>query len=167
MQILNEVRAGMQLLDQAGLEPEQLKTAKQKLMHVATTAVQNPSELNSSNVIKFNTQIIHTLEQAGIGTDISVDMQLNFAKETANLHDEHNHIVTLTSAEDKSGQKHTVMEAEIMLNGLTDDQKKQYETIANSKPGIDTGVVWFDKMPQYKKNLLRDVAPGIAPGKKV
>lgn len=134
MQILNGVRAGMQLLDQANLTPDQLETAKQKLMHVATTAVENPSELNDKTVKEFNTQIIHTLEQTGIGTDISVADQLNFAKETANLHDDHKHIVTLTSAEDKSGKKHTVMETEIMLNGLTETQKEQYEAIAASKP---------------------------------
>lgn len=166
MQILNGVRASMQLLDQAGLEPEQLEAAKQKLMHVATTAVENPSELNSDSVKEFNTQIIHTLEQAGIGTDISVAEQLNFAKETANLHDDHRHIVTLTTAED-TNQKYTVMEAEIMLNGLTKTQKEQYEAIAASKPGAPSGVEWFDKMPQHKQNLLRDVAPGIASGKKV
>lgn len=167
MQILNGVRASMQLLDQADLTPDQLKTAKQKLMHVATTAVENPSELNSDSVKEFNTQIIHTLEQTGIGTDISVADQLNFAKETANLHDDHRHIVTLTSAEDRSGQKHTVMEAEIMLNGLTETQKQQYEAIATSRPGSPSGVEWFDKMPQHKQNLLRDVAPDIASGKKV
>lgn len=167
MQILNGVRAGMQLLDQADLTPDQLETAKQKLMHVATTAVENPSELNSDSVKEFNTQIIHTLEQTGIGTDISVADKLNFAKETANLHDDHRHIVTLTSAEDRSGQKHTVMEAEIMLNGLTETQKQQYEAIAASRPGSPSGVEWFDKMPQYKQNLLRDVAPDIASGKKV
>ncbi len=167
MQILNGVRAGMQLLDQANLTPDQLETAKQKLMHVATTAVENPSELNDKTVKEFNTQIIHTLEQTGIGTDISVADQLNFAKETANLHDDHKHIVTLTSAEDKSGKKHTVMEAEIMLNGLTETQKEQYEAIAASKPGSPSGVEWFDKMPQHKQNLLRDVAPDIASGKKV
>ncbi|MEM6338778.1 MAG: hypothetical protein AAF673_02490, partial [Pseudomonadota bacterium] len=167
MQILNGVRAGMQLLDQADLTPDQLETAKQKLMHVATTAVENPSELNDKNVKEFNTQIIHTLEQTGIGADISVNDQLNFAKETANLHDDHKHIVTLTSAEDKSGQKHTVMEAEIMLNGLTSTQKGQYEAIAASKPDSPSGVEWFDKMPQHKQNLLRDVAPDIASGKKI
>ncbi len=167
MQILNGVRSGMQLLDQAGLEPEQLEAAKQKLMHVATRAVANPSELNSDRVKTFNTQIIHTLEQTGIGTDISVADQLNFAKETANLHDDHRHVVTLTSAEDNLGQKHTVMEAEIMLNGLTETQKEQYEVIAASKPGSPSGVEWFDKMPQHKQNLLRDAAPGIASGKKI
>ena len=162
MQVLNEVRAGIQLLDQAGLEPEQLETAKQRLMHVATTAVEDPSKLNSDNVKEFNTQIIYTLEETRFGPEA-----LNFAKETANLHDDHRHIVTLTSAEDKSGQKHTVMEAEIMLNGLTETQKEQYEAIAASKPGHTSSVEWFNKMPQYKQDLLRDAAPGIASGKKI
>lgn len=176
MQVLNEVRAGMQLLDQAGLEPEQLEAAKQKLMHVATTAMEDPSALNSSNIKTFNTQIVHTLDQAGIAYTANIDgkeqtvsaaEQLNFAKETSNLHDEHKHIVTLTKAEDKSGQIHTVMEAEIMLNGLTETQQKQYEDIAASEPGQPSGVEWFDNMPKHKQNLMRDAAPGIASGTKI
>ena len=176
MQVLNEVRAGIQLLDKAGLEPEKLEAAKQKLMHIATDAMTDASELNSSNIKTFNTEILHVLDEADIAytatvggkkTTISAAEQLNFATETASLHDEHRHIVTLTTAEGSDGQKHTVMEADIMLNGLTKDQKEQYIDIAKSTPGADSGVEWFDKMPRHKQDLLRDAARGIADGTKV
>jgi hypothetical protein len=176
MQILNEVRASIQLLDQAEITPEKHEIARQKLMFIANNAIENPATLNHKNIRVFNTQIVHVLDQANIeytaivnGKEktISAAEQLNFAKETSNLHDEHKHIVTLTRAEDKSGKVHTVMEAEIMLNGLTDTQKEQYNKISSSKIGELSGVEWFDKMPRHKQNLLRDASADIASGTKV
>jgi hypothetical protein len=166
----------MQILDQAEIDPKERKIAKQKLMFIANNAMEDPANLDSKKIKIFNTQIVHVLDQSNIeytaivnGKEktISASEQLNFAKETSNLHDEHKHIVTLTSVEDKSGKKHTVMEAEIMLNGLTDTQKEHYNKIASTKPGELSGVEWFDKMPKHKQNLLKEVAPGIASGTKV
>ena len=42
------------------------ETAKQKLMHVAITAVENPSELNDKTVKEFNTQINILLNKQGL-----------------------------------------------------------------------------------------------------
>jgi hypothetical protein len=54
-----------------------------------------------------------------------------------------------------------------MLNGLTETQKQQYIVIANAPEGRESGVPWFDNIPKYKQDLLRDSAMDIASGKKI
>ena len=159
MQILNQMRGGLDLIDQSDLPQKDKEDARERLMHVAQTAMKNVDQLNSSSIKEYNTQMVHILDSAGIE---DAPARLNFAKEMANFKDEHRHIVTLTTAEDRGGSEHTVIEAEIMLNGLTETQKQQYQDIADGKP-----VPWFDAMPKYKQDLLRGSARDIASGRKV
>jgi len=164
MQVLNQVRGGLDLVDQSDLTPEAKELAKKQLMHVAETAMTNIDQLNSTSIKEYNTQMVYALEEAGIE---DAPARLNFAKEVANFQDEHRHVVTLTTAEDERGNRHTVTEAEIMLNGLTETQKQQYMVIANASEGQRSGVKWFDEMPEYKQDLLRGSAQDIASGRKV
>lgn len=165
MQILNQVRGGLDLVDQSDLTSEAKEAARERLMHVAQTAMKNVDQLNSTSIKQYNTQMVHVLDSAGIE---DAPARLNFAKEMANFKDEHRHIVTLTTAEDRGGSRHTVTEAEeIMLNGLTETQKQPYTIIANVPKGEKTGVKWFDEMPKYKQDLLRGSARDIATGRKV
>lgn len=175
MQLLNEVRSGIALLDTyaSDLDLIEKEKAKNKLKEIAEYILDQvdsdniSSELNSKSVREFNTAIIDTLENAGIE---DAGKKLNFAKEVANFKDEHRHIVTLTSAKDNEGQKHTVIEAEIMLNGLTEKQTKMYQAIANSKRGAQVegrDMAWYNDMPKYKREMLHDVAGDIAKGNKV
>lgn len=164
MQLLNEVRGGLDLVDKSDLSPEAKVQAKEKLMYIAQNGMADIGQLNDKSIKVFNTQMVLALETAGI---TEVPDKLNFAKEVSNFKDEHRHIVTLTSAEDREGNRHTVAEAEIMLNGLTDKQKQEYTVIANAPEGRKSGVPWFDNMPQYKQDLLRDSALDIASGNKI
>lgn len=172
MQLLNEVRAGISLLDKLGISEPQKSEAKQKLLFTAEQALDhinsnNLPELSAQNVIEFNTMIVDTLDKAGVKNSA---VELNFAKEMTNFKDEHRHIVTLTSALDSKGGKHTVMEAEIMLNGLTQNQKKQYEVIAKSTPGQKFSgdeMAWYNEMPRHRQDMLREVASDIATGNKI
>jgi hypothetical protein len=167
MQVLNEVRAGIDLIDKADIDPDAKELAKKKLMHVASKSIENIDNL-PNNIKQYNTRIVDVLEQAGIE---DVSKKLIFAKEVANFKDEHNHIVTLTTAKDSTGKLHTVTEAEIMLNGLTPAQKNQWEAIAKtSKDDPKTklsGMEWYNNMPPYKQDLLREVAADVATGNKV
>jgi len=164
MQLLNEVRGGLDLIDKSDLPQEAKDTAKEKLMYIAQNGMADIDKLNDKSIKVFNTQMIATLESAGME---DVPGKLNFAKEVSNFKDEHRHIVTLTVAEDNQGKRHTVAEAEVMLNGLTETQKQQYTVIANAPQGRESGVPWFDNMPQYKQDLLRDSARDIASGNKI
>lgn len=133
-------------------------------MHIATDAMVNMDNLGSKTVKNYNTQMLHVLESSGIAEP---EKKLKFASEIANFKDDHHHIVTLTTALDRNSKPHTVYEAEIMLNGLTDKQINQYQDIARSTPGKPCGVEWFDKMDKYKQDLLRPVALDISLGNKV
>jgi len=164
MQILNQVRGGLDLVEQSDLTSEAKEAARERLMHVAQTAMKNVDQLNSISIKQYNTQMVHVLDSAGIE---DAPAKLNFAKEVANFKDTHRHIVTLTTAKDEKGNSYTVTEAEIMLNGLTEKQKEQYTIIAKVPKGEKTGVKWFDEMPKYKQDLLRSSAGDIASGKKV
>ena len=164
MQLLNEVRGGLDLIDKSDLSQEAKDNAKEKLMYIAQNGMVDIDKLNDKSIKVFNTQMVSALESAGME---DASDKLNFAKEVSNFKDEHRHIVTLTVAEDKEGARHTVAEAEIMLNGLTETQKQQYIVIANAPEGRESGVPWFDNMPKYKQDLLRDSAMDIASGKKI
>ena len=121
MQILNQVRGGLDLVEQSDLTSEAKEAARERLMHVAQTAMKNVDQLNSISIKQYNTQMVHVLDSAGIE---DAPAKLNFAKEVANFKDTHRHIVTLTTAKDEKGNSYTVTEAEIMLNGLTEKQKE-------------------------------------------
>ena len=169
MQVLNEVRAGIDLIDKAKIGDNDKELAKKKLMHVAQESVRSENIDNlPKNIKQYNTRIVDVLEKAGIE---DVPKKLIFAKEVANFKDEHNHIVTLTTAKDDDGRSHTVTEAEIMLNGLTPAQKNQWEEIAKTtkeNPATKlSGMEWYNNMPTYKQDLLREVAADVATGNKV
>jgi len=167
MQVLNEVRAGIDLIEKANIADAAKELAKKKLMHVASNSIENIDNL-PNNIKQYNTRIVDVLEQTGIE---EVSKKLIFAKEVANFKDEHNHIITLTTAKDSNGKSHTVTEADIMLNGLTEDQKKQWEAIAKTKKDTPktklSGMEWYNNMPPYKQDLLREVAADVATGNKI
>lgn len=181
MQILNEVRASMLLIEQSGLDDNQKKITNEKLMFFAQEAIkqENLEQLNNKSKRSYNTQLLHILEESGLAYDSGLardakpkemtkflKSELNFAKQLSGLYDEHKHIITLRTVKDDANKEYVSAEADIMLNGLTEKQKEQYESIAGWE-GKDIGIEWFDKMPKYKKNLLRDVAGDIATGNKV
>lgn len=96
--------------------------------------------------------------------------RLKFASEMSNFKDPHYHIVTLSRVNDSKNHRHTAIEADIMLNGLTSAQKENYTKIASYKPSQKsaTGVTWFDQMDDpIKQALLSQQAAEIASGNKV
>lgn len=164
MQLLSEVRGAMDLVDKSDLSPEAKKEAKRKLMFVANTALADVDNLGPKTIKDYNSQLVYVLESSGIA---DAGDKLKFASEIGGFKDEHQHITTLSTAVDAQGKKHTVVEAEVMLNGLTDKQKAEYTTIAQSKKGDKLDIPWFDNMSPYKQDVLRGVAADIATGKKV
>lgn len=178
MQALNEIRAAIDLLDTKAVDESIIDDQKDKTKenlknlanHVLEQVENDPSSLNDKSIREINTYILDQLEKTGVDQPAE---KLNFAKEVTNFKDEHKHIVTLTSAEDSKGTTKTVIEADIMLNGLSEEQKKMYDAIAKSKPrgtavevnGADMS--WYNNMPDYKRQMIHDVANDIAKGNKV
>jgi hypothetical protein len=67
MQVLNEVRAGIDLIDKAKIGDNAKELAKKKLMHVAQKSVRSENIDNlPKNIKQYNTRIVDVLERAGI-----------------------------------------------------------------------------------------------------
>jgi transcriptional regulator with XRE-family HTH domain len=132
MQYLNAVRAGMDIAEIAGNS-----SLKEVLSAEATKFMQEFSENKGlsqkglsqeelAGLLKKQIKNLgKTLEANGIPDAYK---KLNIAKDFQNFNDKHSNIVTVSSIE-HNGQKHTVIEAEVAMKGLTENQKKQYESI--------------------------------------
>lgn len=78
MQLLNEVRGGLDLIDKSDLSQNAKDNAKEKLMYIAQNGMANIDKLNDKSIKVFNTQMVSALESAGME---DVPAKLNFAKE--------------------------------------------------------------------------------------
>lgn len=194
MQVLNETRGGILLLEQSDISEEKKEETKAKLLLVAEAALKDDMDQLPSKIRGYNSALIAVLHESGATLDESgisrSAEQLNFAKEVANFQDNHKHIITLNSIEDNQGNKHTIVEADVMLNSLTDSQKAQYEAIAAAddkilpkKPDklslksrmaklvgrykLKDDYAWYNKLPDHKRKLVKSAAEKIARGEKV
>lgn len=154
MQILNQARGAILLLDEPGITEDQKERAKNALYQMANEALENIAQL-PERIKNYNANMLAILSGTGI---TEAAEKLNFAKEITSFKDEHEHIATLTSHNGR-----TICEADVMLE-LTADQKNQYQKIAEDK---GNEVNWFSALPQYKQNLIKGVAGDIAKGNKI
>lgn len=166
MQLINQFRGAVDLIKLSGQNEQGKKDSIDKLKFIISKSLDDP-QIGSSNIREYNTQMLSVLEDAKI--ENAVD-RLKFATEMSNFKDPHYHIVTLSRVNDPNNHRHTAIEADIMLNGLTPEQKANYTKIGNykSEQNSKTGVQWFDQMNDpIKQELLREQAAKIATGNKV
>lgn len=166
MQLINQFRGAVDLINLSGQNEQEKKDSIDKLKFIISKSLDDP-QIGSSNIREYNTQMLSVLEDAKI--ENAVD-RLKFATEMSNFKDPHYHIVTLSRVNDPNNHRHTAIEADIMLNGLTPEQKANYTKIGNykSEQNSKTGVQWFDQMNDpIKQELLREQAAKIATGNKV
>ena len=176
MQVLNQVRGGILLLEQnSSLTFAAREKAIAQLLSLADKSLTEIDEL-PKRILAYNNAMVNILEDTGIK---DADEQLNFAKEIASFKDDHQHIVTLSIVAKETSKivglpisTNTAIEADVMLNGLTKIQREQYAAIARSKKGTNAytdvaDMSWYNKLPEYQRNLIHDVAGDIATGKKV
>lgn len=196
MQVLNETRGGILLLEQSDIPEAQKEEGKARLLMVAESALSENMDEFPSKIRSYNNALLDVLNNAGIENSAE---KLNFAKEVANFQDDHKHIITLNRVADNKGEKHTVIEADVMLNGLTDEQETQYNAIAQAgdkvvsiksdktsanksdKTSLKSRIAktlgvkqkdkdkyaWYNELPEHKRKLIKSVASEIAAGKKV
>ncbi len=162
MQYLNAVRAGMDIAEIAGNSglKEVLSAEATKFMQEFS---QNKglSQEELAGLLKEQIKNLgKVLEENGIPDAYK---KLNIAKDFQNFNDKHSNIVTVSSIE-HNGQKHTVIEAEVAMKGLTESQKKQYENISQSKEPIPS---WYTAMPKWEQELCKKYASKIAAGEHV
>lgn len=167
MQLINQLRGAVDLINLSDQSTQEKTNSINQLKFVVSQALDDP-KIGSSNIRQYNTKMLSVLEDAKI--ENAVD-RLKFATEMSNFKDPHYHIVTLSRVNDPNNHKHTAIEADVMLNGLTKTQAENYNKIAQYKPlqdSVITGVSWFDQMDDpIKKKLLSQQAAKIATGNKV
>lgn len=166
MQLINQLRGGIDLINiDDSVENKEPQIAKLKF--IVKEALNNLDNLDDKRIKEYNTKMLSVLEDAGVEKAAE---RLQIAKELSNIKDTHYHISTLSKVQDSEGKEHTAVEAELMLNGLTEKQKKHYESISKYKPlqNSYTGVGWFDSISDpVKKHLISMQASEIAKGNKV
>lgn len=107
-----------------------------KIMYVAQKSLDEIDTLNQDSVKDYNTIIVDTLQKAGVGPNS--EQKLLFGMQLASFQDEHKHVVTLSNAKDGNGVNHTVIEADVILNGTTPKLKRQFEAISQNNTEILT-----------------------------
>ena len=162
MQYLNAVRAGMDIAEIAGNS-----SLKEVLSAEATKFMQEFSEnkgLSQEELAGLLKKQIKNLGKILEANGIpDAYKKLNIAKDFQNFNDKHSNIVTVSSIE-HNGQKHTVIEAEVAMKGLTESQKKQYESILQSEGPKPS---WYTAMPKWEQALCKKYASKIAAGEHV
>ena len=162
MQYLNAVRAGMDIAEIAG-NPELNKRLIAEAAKFMQEFPKNKglSQEELAGLLKEQIKNLgKVLEENGIPDAYK---KLNIAKDFQNFNDKHSNIVTVSSIE-HNGQRHTVVEAEVAMKGLTESQKKQYENILQSKEPIPS---WYTAMPKWEQELCKKYASKIAAGEHV
>lgn len=162
MQYLNAIRAGMDIAEIAGKPAINtlLQREAEKFMGEFSKN-KGLSQEELSGLLKERIKNLGKILEANEIPDAY--KKLNIAKDFQNFNDKHSNIVTVSSIE-HNGQKHTVIEAEVAMKGLTESQKKQYESILQSK---GTKPSWYTAMPKWEQELCKKYASKIAAGEHV
>jgi len=162
MQYLNAIRAGMDIAEIAGkpaINTLLQREATEFMQKFSENKVLSQEEL--AGLLKKQIKDLgKILESNGIPDAYK---KLNIAKDFQNFNDKHSNIVTVSSIE-HNGQKHTVIEAEVAMKGLTESQKKQYESILQSEGPKPS---WYTAMPKWEQALCKKYASKIVAGEHV
>ena len=122
------------------------------------------SKLNSTDKIdikKFNTKVVSLLKNQGIS---EAKAKLTTAKDFVSMDNRQFHISTLTKQKDSQGEDKTVVESDMMLLGLTDTQRAEYNKIKDWQQGQNLNIDWFDQLSDFDKQLVQGYAAKIAQG---
>lgn len=143
MQYLNVIRAAMEIAD-IEKKPElkdQLKGQADKFINSFHEKNKEQSQEQISIDVKNEINNVMTfLEKNGIEKP---HKKINVAKDFQNFNDEHFNIVTISNIKDNTGKNHTIIEAEVALQGITEEQKAEYKNRNNEN--------WFTKMSDWEQ----------------
>ena len=81
-----------------------------------------------------------------------------------NLANNQRHIVTITSHKDSNNNAHVAVEADVMMIGLTEQQRSDYQAIKEREKVIPS---WYERLPQHQQNLVRHYIDELLEGRVV
>lgn len=117
------------------------------LLSVALRQMENGEDC-VDKVKAFNEKIFEILEEYGVAKP---EKRMKFAKEFVHLDDTAAHVVTITNGIGNT----PLIEADIAALGLSDDLKREYETIATYSKQVKEGII-SPLLPAWFRNLKRD-----------
>ncbi|AIL65767.1 hypothetical protein NOVO_07110 [Rickettsiales bacterium Ac37b] len=156
MQYLNVIRAAIEVVEienKAELKDQLMKEAVKFINSFHKNNQGKSQEEISVNVKNKISNIMDFLEKNGIDEPYQ---KINIAKDFQNFNDEHFNIATLSEIIDHKGKKHTIVEAEVALKGITEEQKTEYTNRDHQK--------WFTKMPLWEQELVNRYVDKITEG---
>lgn len=168
--INNKIKEGIPASDLDKLKQE----AKQKILDFCKNLDGLDSKQIKKKIKKLNQEIVEDAYKASKNMEGErLDEQLKYAKDYFAFDVEHFHQVTMYKQKGDDGKKHQIYESSIMLNDLTLEQTVMFQAIAKYEKGkevklehSDLSMAWFNKMPEGKKQLLKEAAANILDGKK-
>jgi hypothetical protein len=86
------------------------------------------------------------------------------ARDFVSLDNPQFHVSTITEQKDKNNESRAVVESNNMMLGLTDELKKQYQTIAGSDEVAKEQIDWYKELDDFDKKLVTSYAAKIAQG---
>jgi hypothetical protein len=157
MDVLNTFRAAQKLLE---LEGRRIDPTLRTLAETQLKAIFDPETKQRDNK-KFNTDLVLALKKLGVK---EAESKLSVARDFASLDNPQYHISTITEQTDKAGKLRVVVESNNMLLGLTDELRRQYTTIAGNDEAAKAKIDWYNKLPEFDKQLVGAYAAKIAKG---
>jgi hypothetical protein len=151
IQIINHTRAAISIIEESNVEDSSkiIQDLKEMALQRAKEVVnesQSDFTTRKKQVEEFNTTLMQQL------TDLDIEnpeKQMKYAKEYVSFQDEHYHIATIYNVRDSSNKEHQVIELDVMVLGLTNEQKEIFSHINNTE--IDQiRYPWFNSLNQWE-----------------
>lgn len=158
-QCLNAYRAA---IDVAGLEGNTAlqEALKQEAVEFITTFHDENSEKSQEELSKAAKKVTKGIVAKMSNNGIEdAGPKLNTAKEFQNFNDTHCNVSTLSSVMDQAGTKHTVVEAEVAMKGMTSEQKAEFFKAANGE-----NPDWYKGASEFDQKLIDKYSPTITAG---
>ena len=111
------------------------------------------------DIKEFNAKVINLLKVKGIS---EAKAKLTTAKNFVSMDNKQFHVSTLTKQKDSQGEDKAVVESDMMLLGLTDTQRAEYNKIKDWQQGQNLNIDWFDQLSDFDKASVKSYAAKIA-----
>lgn len=170
IQYLNVVRAALDIAEIEG-KPELKAEILRNAQEVMASFQENSNDLSTDREKRFKQEkallkladegkssLKNLLEENGIP---NAHNKLTVAKDFQGLNSEHHNVATLSSVTDKDGVTRTAVEADIGYRELTEEQKREYQSILDPNAAKPE---WYSAMPWWEKELVQEYAPAILDG---
>ena len=154
IQSTNLLLGAKKVLELEGKNTDEIDTLLQEQLSKLTNT-------EKIDIKEFNAKVIKLLKDQGIS---EAKAKLTTAKNFLSMDNKQFHVSTLTKQKDSQGEDKAVVESDMMLLGLTDTQRAEYNIIKDWQQGQNLDIDWFDQLSDFDKASVKSYAAQIAEG---